>query len=901
MRSILSFAALTSIVFSAAGPAFGQNSAKRPAQKAVEKIESKEVESRGGRAIPKPVRPQPSKLPEKTEFAKVEAMSDGKGAWIRWRMVTELKNAGFRVYRLDKTGEFPVSEFMPGSSFTTGERELTGGEYNYFDPKGNQDSAYFVEAISDSGKTLRTGYLVPEYVESIDAIPDGNRVKAEALAPKAGENLVSQDLQISSDLKTEIQSGLLAPNPTRHREVISTPGGVRIASKADGLIRVTKTELQGAGFDVNSNSANWQLYVDGNELPIIVGPNADHIEFLGKSVNTLETNFRTYYLIPGNSPGRRIASRVVRPTFSNVVSRKYNQTFVREDKKIYISQVLNGTAENWWGDPITSSNFDYKFNLSGIDRTAGTRKLTLLFQGYSVTQHSVELTLNGTVLPNLTGNARFPFEGNIDVPVSSLLDGQNTLRMRAAGPVGDISLLTRISIDFPRDYVAMDNKLEFYTDNYKNARVSGFSTQNIRVFDVTYEDTPRQLTNLNVVQTGGTWGPVIPAGRGQLLYAVEGGSFGTALSVTANDPTLLGEPSNAGQLLIISHPSLMASANAWASYRSGQGILTKVVDVTDIYDEFNSGVMSPGAIEDFLEYAKNNWQTPPSYVLLIGDGHYDSKNYDGADLGYWNMIPARLVDTLFMETGSDEALSDFNHDGLAEIPIGRIPARDAAFVTKALNKVVAWEASLNANSMNRGALFAHDWPDGYDFQAMSNRLASNLPGVPQLSISQTSPTAQADILSAINDTDGGTEQTPGPNAGVFLMNYSGHGTVSAWRNSGFFSAVQAPALTNANHPSLIIALTCLNGYFFANQPTNVSFAEAMTGGNTGGAVAVWASTGETTPDVQEIMSTRFYIKLKEGSIPRIGDLINDAKVEVPAGADVRLSWALIGDPMLKVR
>ena len=204
-------------------------------------------------------------------------------------------------------------------------------------------------------------------------------------------------------------------------------------------------------------------------------------------------------------------------------------------------------------------------------------------------------------------------------------------------------------------------------------------------------------------------------------------------------------------------------------------------------------------------------------------------------------------------------------------------------------------------SMDRGVLFAHDWPDGYDFMAMSNRIVSNLPAaVPKLSISQTSSTAQADIIAAINETDGGTTQNPGPNAGQYLLNYSGHGTNASWRNPGFFSKDQAPLLTNAKYPSLMISLTCLNGYFLGNT-INISFSEVMTSAANGGAVAVWASTGETTPDVQEIMATRFYSKLGEGNIPRIGDLINDAKSVLPARADVRLSWALIGDPMLKVR
>jgi hypothetical protein len=38
-----------------------------------------------------------------------------------------------------------------------------------------------------------------------------------------------------------------------------------------------------------------------------------------------------------------------------------------------------------------------------------------------------------------------------------------------------------------------------------------------------------------------------------------------------------------------------------------------------------------------------------------------------------------------------------------------------------------------------------------------------------------------------------------------------------------------------------------------------------------------------------------------GTIPRLGDVIRDAKSAVPGGSDVRYSWVLIGDPLLKVR
>jgi hypothetical protein len=285
----------------------------------------------------------------------------------------------------------------------------------------------------------------------------------------------------------------------------------------------------------------------------------------------------------------------------------------------------------------------------------------------------------------------------------------------------------------------------------------------------------------------------------------------------------------------------------------------------------------------------------------MGDGHYDSKNYDERDTGYWNMVPPRIIDTLYLELGSDEALSDFNGDGLAEIPIGRIPARTGDVVTNAFNKMVAWESSLTPSSIDRGVIFAYDRPNGYNFKAMSERVLSNIaPAVPRLSVPEAICTDDTNVATCSNNPNGNTDIKNAINSpdGKFILNYTGHGSTSFWSRSTFFAGTDVTQLTNTNRPIIITALTCLNGYFMTDFD---SFAESMIKPSNGGAAAVWASTGETTPDIQEIMATRFYQKLNDGSIPRIGDLIKDAKAQVPAGADVRLSWALIGDPMLKVR
>ena len=226
--------------------------------------------------------------------------------------------------------------------------------------------------------------------------------------------------------------------------------------------------------------------------------------------------------------------------------------------------------------------------------------------------------------------------------------------------------------------------------------------------------------------------------------------------------------------------------------------------------------------------------------------------------------------------------------------VGRIPARDTQSVTNALAKVTAYELAA-ATMQSRGVLFAYDLFDvnnNYDFQAISTRIRNQLPpSVPVTMIGRSDTPAPPD-----------TPQTlllNSMNTGKYIVNYSGHGATGTWANVSFFSSNNVPQLTNASNQSIFTMLTCLNGFF--NHSNFKSLAENLLDSTNGGAVAAWASTGETTPFDQEQMATRFYLNLGTGSIERLGDLINDAKIAIPGGVDVRFSWALIGDPMLKVR
>jgi hypothetical protein len=133
--------------------------------------------------------------------------------------------------------------------------------------------------------------------------------------------------------------------------------------------------------------------------------------------------------------------------------------------------------------------------------------------------------------------------------------------------------------------------------------------------------------------------------------------------------------------------------------------------------------------------------------------------------------------------------------------------------------------------------------------------------------------------------------------GNFFVNYSGHGSTGIWANGDFFTVNMVPQVTNRRRPSVFSMLTCVNGFFL--RPNADSLSEALVLSEAGGAAAAWASTSFTTSDDQLRMADKYFTQMSESGEGRMGDLIKEAKVALDAGADVRLSWVLLGDPALK--
>ena len=816
------------------------------------------------------------------KYSFINAFYDGKGVYLKWQTDYERKNFGFHIYRITENGrELIDSSFVPGSYLKVGGEKSAGKNYGFYDASGDNNSKYVIESLDTDSNRKDSDLITPEYVNDLSEV---SNYSSEFTAKVKGESKTTferSNLNMPKDLRIEYEGSQSLTDTETHRAVVAQ-ASVKIGVKKEGLYRVSRAELQTAGFDVNSASASWQLFLNGVEQSIIVGGSGDYIEFYGKGIDTAETDTAFYYLIAGSGNGKRINPITLRSVGGRVLAKSYNQTFVFKERNNYFSAILNGETENWFGRVVSNSGATVTFNLNAIDLDLAETTLKINLQGATLVAHQIKVQLNNQDLEQITGNSYNVLSKEYKIPTQFLREGTNTLKLTA---VTGLSVFESVRVGFNRRYTAQQNQLLFYTQNYKTANLDGFSSANIRVFDMTNPQSPSIITNLTVQANAGNYGLTLPSHRGRVMYAVEDSAILSAASVTANIASNLSTPAHNATLVVISHKDFLTQAESWANYRRAQGVTVEVVDVEDIYDEYNFGALSSLSVRNFLQYAKNNWQTSPKYVLLIGDSSFDSRNYYG--IGNFNFVPTRIVDTIYSETGSDDALTDFNNDGLAEIAVGRIPARTGQVITDALAKVVSFEATVS-QAATRGALFASDRPEGYDFAGVSQRLANELPAtMPKVFVNrETTVNAQTLLISEIN-------------SGKFLVNYSGHGNLGVWAHTSFFGKGNVPQLTNAGNLSVFTMLSCLNGYFI--DPFEDGLSELLLKTNNGGAVSAWSSSGLTTPDIQEVMATRFYKQIGAGNITRLGDLINDAKTVISGGRDVKLSWVLLGDPMLKMK
>jgi hypothetical protein len=585
------------------------------------------------------------------------------------------------------------------------------------------------------------------------------------------------------------------------------------------------------------------------------------------------------------------------PNFISTVQRKDRGNFA-----IFFSAALNGDQENFFGAFLSESNNpSLTMTLRNVEQTsAATAQVTVAIQGVSIQNHQVNVLVNGLLAGTINFAIQDAATQTFSFPVSWLLEGDNIVKLVPTAcpcpPGHDSSLLDYVSISYPHSFRADNDSLQFSVKSTLAARIDGFTNQNIRVLDISDPANVQAVHPIFENSGVGFAMTILPAGRtkGRRLVALPDTQLSQPESLTLNTPSTLNLASNGADLVIISYKDFIPALAPLVSQRQSQGFNTVVCDVEDIFDEFSYGVHTPQAIRDFLARANTIWATHPRYVLLVGDASYDPRNYQG--FGKFDFLPTKLLDTGFrgqdtaLETASDDWLTDFDGDGIADISIGRLPVRTLAEANLVVGKVVNYSPSNPPQS----ALLVADAQGSYyfDFEAANNQIATLLPAslTKQKVYRAQEPSDAQTHTDIINHF----------NLGQALVVYSGHGNTNIWGGS-IFSTDDAMALTNGNKLPFVVVMDCLNGFFTVPQASGQSLAEALVKAPSGGAVASFASSGLTIPDGQHAMGQVMFNLLygNPTTIP-IGDASRQSKAST-TDMDVRRTWILFGDPTMKIR
>ncbi len=682
---------------------------------------------------------------------------------------------------------------------------------------------------------------------------------------------------VGSGVWTWSAAGLAQTSAVDQQLALAAAGAVKISVRGTGWVRVGQPALVAAGLSATADPASLQLFADGLEQPLMVVGNGDGrftadeaIEFYGVGRDTPWTDIRTYWLIAG-APGERVAVQAA-PAAGTPAPANYPHTETLVARKIYLAAVLNGDRSNFFGAAVSTTPATTTVTVPNPDPSeAAMAVLTVQLQGVTDTPHVVDVTLNRAMLGTckLTGIQ----EAACSFPAAGLVAGANTVTLVAEASA-DYTATESIAVTYAHLYAADGDTLAFTAPGGSRVAIAGFSEDDVRVVDLTDPSHPIELVTSVSGSAGAFQATVdLPAGPSRrTLYAFTGAQVMAPVAVQADAPSSWSTAQD-GELLILSNAAFLQALDPLVARRTAEGWKVQLVDLADVYDERGFGDKSANAVRDFIQAARASWRVPPRFVLLVGDATFDPRNFLG--LGDFDFAPTRLIDTESMETASDDWFVDADLDGIPELAIGRWPVRTAAQATALVAKTLGYAGLAD---LGRGGLFVSDQDDtGLDFTGASAQAAAQMSSrMPVQSFGRADPGAtEAALVDKLN-------------AGPFLVNYLGHGSVQVW--DGLLNDTDAAALNNA-HPSIYAVMNCLNGFFHDLYTT--SLAETLLEAP-GGAVAVWASSTLADFTQQPTFDQEFLMGIGSKSL-------GEAAVAAKAGItdmDARRTWLLFGDPTL---
>ncbi len=675
---------------------------------------------------------------------------------------------------------------------------------------------------------------------------------------------------------------------------------VKIGVRGSGLYRVNFRDLAKVGFILETvEIERLHLSYRGRSQPFWIDEEQEALIFYAAAEDSIYTESGIYWLEKISAQNAQAEDTLpwtqrLQPVEQDGLSDHYMAVERLEMDQVYSPMV--DQSEHWfWASLPAPGMHSYEFELHDMVQSDLVEELSLLrLAVWGTTEaltvnpdHHLRVSLNGQEILNDGWDGKGARLTEVEFKSGILLDGANLLEINAPGdteaPV-DIILIDYVEIVHPRALKAQSDYLAFDAPG-EVAVLSGFSGK-VYLFDVTETDHAVRLGGFS--QSGGEVTLSTSPGRRYIAIGPKGWRLPDSLTPPVMQPDLR-SVEHAVDYIALGPDELLAPLQPLIDRRNAQGLRTLVLPLQSVYDQFNAGMPEPEAVKKFLQYARENWQAPPRFLLLVGDASYDPRGYLAGENA--NLLPTFFIQTHYGgQTGSDLAFALLDQDDRPDIAVGRLPARNASQLTAWVQKILDYEEDDAEGEWRRRILAIADGQEAsfqLDAQEFLDRFGSNYQG--ELF---SPPVGEQNASQAIIDYF---------ETGYWIVAYFGHGSINMWGKDRLFQSENVNGMNHAHYP-VVVSWSCLNGLFM--HPKVESLAETFLWNEHGGAVAVFAPTSLTMASDQAALSQPFVDAVSQANGTTWGEAYLSAQRVMPldyAGQrEVLATFLLFGDPALRI-
>jgi len=682
---------------------------------------------------------------------------------------------------------------------------------------------------------------------------------------------------------------------------------LNISIPKNAIYGITYRDLEKHHFPVTDKPVSYlQLWHNDKQRPLNINAKSsymqdgDFLTFYGQATESPYTNINVYQLFWGDSMGMRMSIKDASSTNQNAFAPyAWHTAKFEKNFKDYFWPATPGAPETdfvYWDLLVAPDTFSTTFDLPGITLLPQhiASQLGIVFQEKTNSFHKIQIWVNNQNVFQNQFHTDSLFHVDITLDTGILKSQDNTITIQTELSTGyktDQVYLNKLSIRYPVSLIAQNDMAIFETDHVgQNFDISGFTTQAIRIFDISNPALPIELTGGIISQTNTTYHVQFYNSNSNMLFACTDSTVITPEIRWASSEQLQ-STERAANYIIITPKKFVPAVQPLLDYYTGMGMRTMVVSPDAIYDIFNGGNVHPQAIRTFLSYAFHNWTIPPEYVLLVGDSNIDYMDY--FQTGKQNEVPVYLtyMDSVGLAPNDHYYVCIDGDDLYPDMAIGRLPGANVSDIEKMVSKRLRY--SKNVNTARQRNLFISDnHPNNLFTKICENSLGFLSDKMEQVHLQLNDSPNTATLIE---------QMFYYLNHGTLIATYIGHGSIDTWAGEPILHSNDINRINPDSPLTFFVSLNCMSGYFAL--PDRYSLSQNLILPENKGAIAVFSPTALAQTWEIDILARSLFSLIRSNPTLPVGDLIMGAKMAAYA-KDIRdLSvqmFTLTGDPLVRL-